>query len=560
MNILQSLHPLITSRGTRQSAALQTWRKRIFTAVTTVAVFSGLPVLIITLVNQIQRQNWILVGIYSTAYLWALAISIFQRIPYRVRAGSFILLCYAIGFITTLDNATAGDGNVWFLITPIIAAIFIGGRFGFIVAAVNLVSWLGIGFLFTRGLIPFPQATVYRLIQSDNFPNWVNLGITFSAASLTVVASASAVLNNLNATLQHSQDLTDELEQKSAQLQEQTNVLTQRTNDLENTTKIIGEISAILDPDQLLQKSAALIQHEFGFSHVGIYIIDEVSSLATLKASTGTEIAEFSLTEQISTHSYSAISRVILSAQTYTFHEGDDKEFQQVDNQLPSTRSFAVLPIRAREQIIGTIVLQSNYPTPFDLANLYTLQILVEQIATLYENAQLFVQRETALEAERRAYGELTQSAWKQIIQSRRAIGYRRDKSGIIPVDKTRLAQAQEVGENSISIPIRVRGQLIGFIDAQKSSSSGSWKVSESDLLESIADRLESALDTARLYEDTQLLAEQERLFGDVTAKIRETLDIETVLKTAVREIRTALEIPKVSVRLLSDSFHESES
>ena len=58
------------------------------------------------------------------------------------------------------------------------------------------------------------------------------------------------------------------------------------------------------------------------------------------------------------------------------------------------------------------------------------------------------------------------------------------------------------------------------------------------------------ALESARLYQDTQFLAEQERLISDITSKMRESLDIETVLKTAVREIRSAMDIPKVTVRL----------
>jgi len=557
MNIIRSMQPLLTSRVTSNNAALQIWRERIFTAITIVAVVSGLPVIIVTLINQYQRQNWVLIGIYSLAYLWVFAISIIRKLPYFVRAGSFVLLCYSIGFITTFDNATAGDGNVWFLVTSIIAAIFIGGRFGFGIAAVNLFSWLAIGFLFTRGIITFPQSTVDKLSQPDNYPNWINLGVTFSAASLTVIASASAVLNNLSATLLRSQDLTEELEQKSNELQTQTDILTQRTKDLENSTKIIGKISSILAPDRFIQESADLIRKEFNFSHVGIYIVDDATKFAKLEASTGFATIDFSPQLEIATRSDSAISHVVSTAEVYTFHEGDEKVFQQIENQLSTMRSYAVLPMREREQIIGAIALQSDFPKPFDLANLYTLQILVEQIATLYTNAQLFVERESALEAERRAYGELTQSAWKQIIQSRREIGFRRDKNGISPATETRSSQARN--GNSLSIPIRVRGHLIGFVDAQKSNQSGPWKTSESDLLESIADRLESALDTARLYEDTQLLAEQERLVGEVTTKIRETLDTESVLRTAVHEIRAAMDIPKVSIRLLPESPEENE-
>lgn len=309
----------------------------------------------------------------------------------------------------------------------------------------------------------------------------------------------------------------------------------------------------------MLQEAAALVYQEFDFNHVGFYIIDEQSNEAVLKNSIGKDRAGSPQKNLTVSLSEGVISQAISFGEAFTHHEGDDQIFKGIDYQHPTSRSFAVLPLRAREQIVGAITLQSTHPSPFDRAFVYTLQILVDQIAMLLVNARLFVERETALEAERRAYGELTQSAWKQIIQSRTTVGYRRDKSGITPAGEIRSSQDTSDGK-TISIPIHVRGQLIGFVDAQKPPQSGFWKTSESELLESIAERLESALDTARLYEDTQLLAEQERLVGEVTTKMRETLDIETVLKTAVREIRSAMDIPKVTVRLRSNLTPEDES
>ncbi|MGD9048060.1 MAG: hypothetical protein PVF77_08415, partial [Anaerolineae bacterium] len=63
-------------------------------------------------------------------------------------------------------------------------------------------------------------------------------------------------------------------------------------------------------------------------------------------------------------------------------------------------------------------------------------------------------------------------------------------------------------------------------------------------------DQLGVALDSARLYEDTQRRAAEDRLVGEITARIRETLDVDTVLQTAVREMSKTLDIPRVEVRL----------
>jgi GAF domain-containing protein len=102
----------------------------------------------------------------------------------------------------------------------------------------------------------------------------------------------------------------------------------------------------------------------------------------------------------------------------------------------------------------------------------------------------------------------------------------------------------------SLAVPIKVRGHTIGVIDAHKPDGAGEWTAEEAALMETLADQLGVALENARLYQDSQHRAERERLMGEVTARMRESLDLEAVLKTAAQEVRQALGLPKVTVRL----------
>ncbi len=54
----------------------------------------------------------------------------------------------------------------------------------------------------------------------------------------------------------------------------------------------------------------------------------------------------------------------------------------------------------------------------------------------------------------------------------------------------------------------------------------------------------------ARLYEDARRRATREQLVSEVTARMRESLDMDTVLQTAIREIGDALGIAEVEVRM----------
>jgi hypothetical protein len=63
---------------------------------------------------------------------------------------------------------------------------------------------------------------------------------------------------------------------------------------------------------------------------------------------------------------------------------------------------------------------------------------------------------------------------------------------------------------------------------------------------------LSLSLESARLFQETQRRAARERLTGEIAARMRETLDVDAVLETAVREIGRALNIAEIEVRMES--------
>ncbi|MFN2291437.1 MAG: hypothetical protein ACK2UC_09635, partial [Anaerolineae bacterium] len=68
--------------------------------------------------------------------------------------------------------------------------------------------------------------------------------------------------------------------------------------------------------------------------------------------------------------------------------------------------------------------------------------------------------------------------------------------------------------------------------------------------VETLSEQLGLALEGARLYQDTQRRAARDRLLGEVTARMRESLEMETLLRTAASEMRQALGLDDLVVRL----------
>jgi GAF domain-containing protein len=114
-----------------------------------------------------------------------------------------------------------------------------------------------------------------------------------------------------------------------------------------------------------------------------------------------------------------------------------------------------------------------------------------------------------------------------------------------------------QTDENTLAVPIKVREQIIGIMKVRKPAGNLEWTPENLGLLDSITEQLGVALDSARLFSETQQQAQRERLVGEINARMRQTLDVEAVVRTATNEIYQALGLESLDIWL---SAAESES
>jgi GAF domain-containing protein len=99
-------------------------------------------------------------------------------------------------------------------------------------------------------------------------------------------------------------------------------------------------------------------------------------------------------------------------------------------------------------------------------------------------------------------------------------------------------------------VPISLRDQILGSVVLRREPGQEPWSPQELLMVEDVGAQIAMALEYARLLEDTRRRAVRERLLGEITSRMRETLDVDTVLRTAIREMGTALGISQVEVRM----------
>ena len=98
--------------------------------------------------------------------------------------------------------------------------------------------------------------------------------------------------------------------------------------------------------------------------------------------------------------------------------------------------------------------------------------------------------------------------------------------------------------------PIRLRGEIMGALGLHEPEGKHWWTDDEIALVEAVADQMALAIENARLLADTRQRAERERLIADISAQVRASTDVNTILRTAIRELGRALRASDGLIRL----------
>lgn len=410
--------------------------------------------------------------------------------------------------------------------------------------------------------------TLRPLIKLANYANDLsqgNLDLQFDDRKLKgELAVLSASLKRLASSVQTSiASLEKRVDERTAELERRSKLL-QAVADVGKAVTSFRELS------ELLQQTAHLIHENFGYYHVGIFLLDDHKEYATLAASNsegGRRMLERK--HQLKVGETSIVGYVTKNAQArIALDVGKDAVF--FDNpDLPETRSEMALPLVAGGQTLGALDVQSAEPEAFSEEDISTLQILAEQIAIAIQNANLFNEARKALDAARISYAEQSREAWSKILRNQPRIGFLATPPSTTQTQGERLAsnlaKAIESGDIiydsdglTISVPVKVRGQVIGAIRMKKSEIADAWTQDEVNLALALADQLSGALESARLYREAQQLAARESLISDISTRISAVSQTDAILRETVQELGQNLSGASVTFHLL-DSFLEPQ-
>ncbi len=359
------------------------------------------------------------------------------------------------------------------------------------------------------------------------------------------------------------------IEELESRVEQRTRELEQRSSYLEASAEVGRAASSILDRDQLIRQVVDLIRERFDLYYVGLFLVDESGEWAVLRAGTGDAgRAMLARGHRIKVGS-GMVGWAVANAQSRIALDVGKDAVRLATAELPNTRSEAALPLRSRGRVIGALTVQSDRPAAFDEATVVVLQTMADQVAVALDNARLFAEAEEALEVAQRAYGEMSRRAWRQALRIRRGVGYRIGEAGMTRLEEEDVAawrpetrRALETGQpvqsgdgaagapRLLALPIHVRGETVAVLELARPAEEGEWTPDEVTHLQTLADQLGVALENARLLEETRQRAQQERIIADITARVRASQDLETILRTAVQELGAVLGTDRALIQL----------
>ena len=492
----------------------------------------------------------------------------------QVRPVSFLVVIFLLLLGVVLGILNGGQPRPAFIFFPlivVIAGLLLGGRSAlvtaFLIAFINgVITYAGSAGLITPRIQP-PTVEVTIATHTIGF---ILTGIILRLASNGIQSAfrrAQAGEKQLNERNRELQSLSSLLEQR---IEERTEELTLRSADLEMANQQIQRraaqfealaqvtqaITSIRDLQELLPHIASVISEKFGFYHVGIFLLDDVNEYAVLSAANSTGGRQMlERRHRLRVGEQGIVGNVTLTGNPrIAMDVGKDAVF--FDNpELPDTHSEMALPLKSGKIIVGALDVQSTERGAFTQEDIQMLSLLADQVSLAIENARLFDETRKALTEAESISHQLTREAWSRMPVENRLLGYRYSVAGSAPLnaplDVEELKKSRPRGHqketNQVVVPIELRGETIGTLVVQ-SPSSAALNQDQINLIRAVAERVALSAENARLFEETTRRAERERLVSDITGKIRSVNDPQSMIQTAMDELRKALGASKVEV------------
>jgi GAF domain-containing protein/HAMP domain-containing protein len=404
---------------------------------------------------------------------------------------------------------------------------------------------IGVGILL---LLVLSILTIRQSIQPIKTLTDTALGIADGDLTLVAPIESDDELGTLartfNSMTSQLRDLITNLERRVA---ERTHELETRAVQLQVAAEVASEAGKIRRLGELLDHTVDLISERFDFYHAGLFLIDDAGKYAVLRAASSEGGKKMLARKHKLEVSQQGIVGYVagLGEPRIALDVGEDAIY--FDNpDLPLTRSEMGLPLIVRQHIIGVLDVQSTKAEAFNEEDIAILQILADQIALAIDNARLLTESQQSLHELENLYQQQVGESWENRLEDE-MIAYTYNQFDVTPAISS-IDESEEY--HLLKLSISLRGQTIGTLFLRREKDQEAWSPGEVQIAEACVSHIALALENARLLEDIRRRAQNEQIIGQISANAQRSLNLDTVMKRAVKDIGQVLGAAKVQIRL----------
>ena len=454
-----------------------------------------------------------------------------------------------------------------------LAGLTLGQRGAFVFTFLIIAAIFGIGIAEIQGTLVSPTSSLTLPISP----------VAISIVVLAITFIQRALINLLNESVARAQTSEREVAERNEELQafsegleklvqDRTTELDlarmlseRRAKQFESISQVARAISSTRDLDGLLAQIAEVINREFGFYHIGIFLLDTAREYAVLSASNSNGGRRMlNRSHRLRVGETGMVGYVTRTGRPrVALNTGADAVFFN-NPDLPETRSEITLPLRIGQEIIGALDVQSTEPNAFHQEDLNILSTLADQVSIAIQNARQYEATRKALAESESLSRQFVQTGWNRFQQASEIEGVRHTGARSTLLYKKNGAKS---GDNSsdgnqliargrgsvLSLPVKLRGEVIGSVDV-RSPELRQWDQDELDIVTAIIERSAIAMENARLLAESQKLAAKERTIGEISARISAQSEVDELLKTAARELGRTLPGMEIAIQLKKDA------
>ncbi len=380
----------------------------------------------------------------------------------------------------------------------------------------------------------------------------VTLDATRLRRLLTLASQAATVLQNLN-LLQEAQT--------RAQRQEGLREIAMLVADCEDRAELAHRVPAVLKPLRQLTPVDEMTIVTYTEGEAEFTLFAEASRLAAAEAARGVRVAlEGAALGWVLTNRRPWLETDMRGKHTFS---GDDR---LVANGIASR---LLLPLESGGHLIGALGLSSVQAGALTEQDLPTLQQVANQLAQALERTRLLENTRTARDEVEATHRSYLRQGWQEHLQTEQRLSrttFVYDQEQVRGLSEfwrpeieravadgavvTTAADAADTARTSLVAPITVRGQVLGVLGLEDPEGKWMWSPEQVTLVQSVVQQLGQVLENARLIDATQSRAARERVVDEVSSTIRRSLEMDAVLRAAVNELRAALQLAEVEVRI----------